>query len=356
MGYQLRESGLRYLIVERNERLGESWRARFDSLVLFTPRAYSALPGLPVPGDPDGYPTKDEIADYLEAYANQFSLPVALGTGIERLERLDGVYQATTTTGRTITARAVVMATGAFQQPAVPPIARQFAADVVQLTPESYRHPQQTPAGTVLVVGDGATGRQIARELSATHRVLLAAGHPRRVSKERILGRHLFWWLDRTGLIRASRDSRFGRKLMKMDAFPGKHLELDRLRELGVTVVGRLTDATAQQATFDDGTTSEVGAFIWATGYRDDSDWVAIPGVADANGSYIQNGGISPIPGLVHIGRSWQSSRGSALLTGVGADAAVVARHLVQRLNGESAPLTPIVSGPQSQPTLEPVS
>jgi putative flavoprotein involved in K+ transport len=337
MGYQLRDTGLRYTIVERNEQLGESWRARFDSLVLFTPRAYSALPGLPVPGDPDGYPTKDEIAAYLESYAAHFSLPVALGTGIERLEHHNGVYQATTTTGRTITARAVVMATGAFQQPATPPIARQFAADVVQLTPDSYRNPQQTPTGTVLVVGDGATGRQIARELSNTHRVLLAAGHPRRVSKERILGKHLFWWLDRTGLLRASRDSRFGRKLMKIDAFPGKHLELDRLRELGVTVVGRLTSAEGQRATFADSASSEVSAVIWATGYRDDSGWVAIPGATDANGSYIQHAGISPVPGLVHIGRSWQSSRGSALLTGVGADASDVARHLIDTLARTSA-------------------
>ena len=194
LGSTLRnETGLRFLLVDRHERIGESWRRRFDSLTLFTPRAYSALPGLPVPGDPEGYPTKDEIADYLDAYAAHFHLPVSLGTEIERLERQGEIFQATTTDGRVLTARAVVLASGAFQEPAVPAIARQLADDVTQLTPESYRNPAQTPAGTVLVVSDGATGRQIARELSAMHRVLLSTSRPRRVSSRRVLGRSIFW-------------------------------------------------------------------------------------------------------------------------------------------------------------------
>src|SRR5215213_4005949 len=120
---------------------------------------------MPVPGDPDGYPTKDEIADYLETYAARFALPIALETGIERLERRDDRFYATTTAGDELVAASVVLATGAFQQPVVPAIARRFAPEVTQLTPETYRNPQQTPTGTVLVVGDGATGRQIAREL-----------------------------------------------------------------------------------------------------------------------------------------------------------------------------------------------
>jgi putative flavoprotein involved in K+ transport len=334
MGYQLRQTGLRYLIVDQHARTGDSWRERFDSLVLFTPRAYSALPGLPVPGDPDGYPTKDEIADYLEVYAAHFRLPIEFRTSVERLEQKDGVYTATTTSGRVITARAVVIATGAFQQPAIPGIARQCRDEVVQLTPASYRNPQQTPAGTVLVAGDGATGRQIALELSATHRVLLATGRPRKVSPDRILGKPLFWWLDKTGLIRKSRETRLGRKLMAADAFPGKHLDLPRLREAGVTVVGRLADADGRQIRFADGAEAEVDTIVWATGYRDQTDWVAIPEAVDATGTFVQQRGISPVPGLTFIGRSWQWSRGSAILTGVGDDADYVAQHVVQTLAG----------------------
>lgn len=341
MGQQLQQTGLRFEIVDRHARVGESWRRRFDSLVLFTPRAYSALPGLPLAGDPDGYPTKDEIADYLEAYARHFALPVTVGSGVERLERVHGVIRATTTTGRVITARAVVLATGAFQHPAIPAVARDLAPDVVQLTPETYRNPQQTPAGRVLVVGDGATGRQIARELSTTHDVLLSTGRPRRVSPERILGRSLFWWLDTLGILRQPRDAAVGRWLRRADPFPGKHLALDRLRERGITVLGRLTAAAGRRVTFAGGATAEVDVVVWATGYRDETDWVAIPEVLDGRGAFVERRGISPLPTVTFVGRNWQWSRGSALLAGVGADAAHVAQHLVQILHGRAGAALP---------------
>jgi putative flavoprotein involved in K+ transport len=360
MGYQLRQTGLRYQIVDRHDRVGESWRRRFDSLTLFTPRAYSALPGLPVPGDPDGYPTKDEIADYLESYARHFDLPIALGAGVERLERQDGLFTATLTTGQVVTARAVVVATGAFQQPAVPALAEELAADVAQLTPETYRNPQQTPAGTVLVVGDGATGRQIARELSATRRVVLATGRPRRISPDRVLGNPIFWWLDKLGVLRKSRETRIGRKLMQVDSFPGTDVADDRLRERGVTIVGRLTAAAGRSVTFASGETADVDAVIWAIGYRDQSDWLALPDAKNASGTFVQRRGLSPEPNLLFVGRSWQWTRGSALLTGVGADAAYLADHLVRALGSPQveAP-TPGTSGVQQRPQVaafDPVS
>jgi putative flavoprotein involved in K+ transport len=192
LGYHLKKTPLRFQLVEGHRRIGDSWRKRYESLVLFTPRAYSALPGLKVPGDPEGYPTKDELADYLESYASHFELPVLVDTSIQRLERTEESFRATTGTGETIDARAVVLATGAFQTPAVPPIARQLARDVVLISPESYTSPAQIPTGPVLVVGDGASGRQIARELAATHRVYLATGRPRRVSPKRLLGKSIF--------------------------------------------------------------------------------------------------------------------------------------------------------------------
>src|SRR5437763_224378 len=120
LAYHLKTTPLRFQLVNCHKRIGDSWRKRYDSLVLFTPRAYSALPGLPVPGDPEGYPTKDEIADYLETYAAHFELPVLADTHIRWIERTDAGFRATTGTGETIDARAVVLATGAFQTPAVP--------------------------------------------------------------------------------------------------------------------------------------------------------------------------------------------------------------------------------------------
>ena len=332
MGYQLRQQGLRFLLVDRAERIGESWRRRFNSLTLFTPRAYSALPGLAVDGDPDGYPTKDEIADYLESYARHFALPIRLQTGITRLERTGGLFRATTDTGEALTARAVVVATGAYQLPVVPALAAHFATEVVQLTPETYCNPAKVPAGTVLVVGDGATGRQIARELSETHDVILSTGRPRRVSKERILGKSIFWWMDKLGILRKSRESVIGRFLRKADPFPGKGLGLDALKQRGITVAGRLTVAAGKGAMFDGAESAQVDAVIWATGYRDDASWLAIPGAVDERGSFVQERGVSPVAGLFHIGRSWQWTRGSALLTGVGDDAAYVLQALLPAL------------------------
>lgn len=328
MGVQLRQQGRTFLLVDRAARIGESWRRRFTSLTLFTPRAYSALPGLPVPGDPEGYPTKDEIADYLEAYAAYFALPVKLQTGIARLERTGDLFLATTDAGEALIARTVVVATGAFQQPVIPTLSAHFAAEVVQLTPETYCGPAKVPAGTVLVVGDGATGRQIARELSATHRVILSTGRPRRVSKERILGKSIFWWMDKTGILRKPRNSAAGRFLRKADPFPGKGLDLPALKGRGVTAVGRLAVVSGKGALFAGAEAAQVDAVIWATGYRDDSSWLAIPGAVDEQGAFAQERGVSAVPGLYFIGRSWQWTRGSALLTGVGDDAA----HLLQQL------------------------
>jgi putative flavoprotein involved in K+ transport len=337
MGYHLKDTPFRYRIVERHARVGDSWRNRYASLVLFTPRSYSALPGLAVPGDPEGFPTKDEMADYLETYADHFALPVAPGSGIRRLERLDGGFRAETERGEPIDCRVVVLATGAFQRPAIPPISNRLSSEVTQLAPEDYQSPNQLPPGSVLVVGDGATGRQIALELTANHEVLLAAGRHRRVSPDRILGKSVFWWMDRLGVLRASRESPVGRYLRKADPFPGKGLELERLRERGVDVVGRVIGAEGKRVTLADGKTAEVDAVLWATGYRDDTDWVEIPEVKDAHGNFLHYRGISPLPNLCLVGRSWQWTRGSALFAGVGQDAAYLTEHIVGHLDYRAA-------------------
>jgi len=338
MGYHLKRAGHRFQIVERNPRLGDSWRNRYDSLVLFRPRAYSALPGLRVPGDLDGYPTKDEMADYLERYAGYFDLPVLTDTGIRSLTRLnDGSFRARTDAGEIIEAGAVVVATGAFQRPAIPAISHKLSPEVLQLTPESYKRPGQIPSGRVLVVGDGATGRQIAVELATTHEVLIATGRPRRVSPERILGRSIFWWMDRLGILRASRETLVGRYLMRTDPFPGKALGLGRLRRRGITVVERLSQVDGKRVGFAGGEAAEVDAVIWATGYRDDTDWVAIPEAKDERGNFLHQRGFSPVPGLYFIGRSWQWTRGSALFAGVGEDAAYLTEHIVKQLDRRAA-------------------
>jgi putative flavoprotein involved in K+ transport len=332
-GYWLRARGLSHLLVERAARVGDSWRNRWDSLRLFTPAAYSSLPGLPLGADPDSFPTKDAMADYLEDYARHFDLPIRLATTVDRLEARDGLFVAALSSGGQIVARSVIVASGPFAVPAVPALAGGLADDVEQLTPNSYRNPERTPAGTVLVVGDGATGRQIALELAASRRVLLATGRPRRVLPERMLGRSIFWWLDRLGVLRATRDSRLGRMLRERDPFPGGHLRLGRLAGQGVVVKPRVAALDGRRVNFADGTAEDITTAIWATGYGDDWSWLAVAGALDEAGRLVEQDGVSQVPGLYTVGRSWQRTRGSALLFGVGDDA----RLIVDRLAAERA-------------------
>jgi putative flavoprotein involved in K+ transport len=332
MAHQLGSTGLRYAVVDGRSRVGDSWRHRHDSLVLFTPRSYSALPGLGVAGDPDGYPTKDEIADYLESYAAHFALPIQLNAEVRSLDQVDGKFRAMTTENIGIEARAVVIASGAFQVPSIPALSASFSSQVCQLSAASYRNPSQVPAGTVLVAGDGATGRQIALELAATHKVMLATGRSRRVTPDRVLGRSIFWWLDHLGVLRATRDSRIGRRMMAGDPFPGRGLALPRLRRAGVAVVPRLAAGEGKTVRFTDGGVADIDALVWATGYRDHSEWMGIPAARSPDGSFIESRGISPVPGLYFVGRSWQWTRGSALLTGVDADAAYVTAQISRTL------------------------
>jgi putative flavoprotein involved in K+ transport len=340
-GYWLRQSGLRFVLVDGAARVGDSWRSRWDSLTLFTPARYSALPGRAVPGDPDRFPTRDEIADYLEAYAVDFELPVQLGEAVARLERRDGIFVARLSSGRSLTAHSVVVATGAFQVPAVPGIARGLGAGVAQLTPNSYRNPAALPGGSVLIVGDGATGRQIAAELAGTHRVLLATGRPRHISPERLLGRSVFWWLDRLRLLRSHRDSLPGRLLRRRDPFPGRHLGLDSLRGEGVVTRPRVAALAQDRVTFTDGSEETISAIIWATGYRDDTSWIAVHGALDERAQIAQREGVSPVQGLYYVGRNWQRNRGSALLLGVGQDARLIVERIARHA-GEGLSARPI--------------
>ena len=220
MGYYLREQGLRFAIFERGDSIAPAWRERWDSLTLFTPRRYSALPGLPFPGDPDGYPTRDEVIAYLERYAETFELPIELNSEVRRLSHEGGRF-VLDVDGRTVTADQVVVATGPFQTPFVPKLARDLDPGVWQAHSTGYRRPGDVPEGAVLVVGGGNTGFQIAKELSATHKVLLSVGSKQKPLPQRIAGRDLFWWLTKTRLLSKTVESRLGSKLRYRDTLIG---------------------------------------------------------------------------------------------------------------------------------------
>ena len=191
-----------------------------------------------------------------------------------------------------------------------------------QFTAENYKNARQIPPGTVLVVGDGAAGRDIAHDLQGSHNIILATGHARRRLPERILGKSTWWWLDILGIVRLSGKTTLGRYIQKADAFPGKGNTLKKLQNQGVRVVPRLIAAQGHSVTFANGVAAEVTTVIWTIGYRDNSAWVKVPEVKDAHGNFVQQRGIGPLPNFYFIGHPWQRSRGSALIMGVGDDAA----------------------------------
>jgi putative flavoprotein involved in K+ transport len=327
IGYYLKQQGRRFVIVERAVELAPAWRERWDSLTLFTSRRYSGLPARPFAGDPEGYPTRDDVIAYLERYRETFELPVALGSEVSRLVRAEnGRFELGLTDGRTIGADQVVVATGPFQTPYVPGVAEKLAGDVFQTHAVGYRRPDEVPSGTVLVVGGGNTGYQIAKELSVTHTVILSVGSRQKPLPQRLLGRDIFWWLTKAGILNKSLDSRLGRKLATRDTLIGSSPRELRKRH-GVEPRARLVDVDGRTVRFEDGGELEVDAVIWATGYRPDYSWVRLP-TFDKRGRPRHRRGVTEIPGLYFLGLTWLYTRGSALIGFIADDAKFIAERI----------------------------
>jgi putative flavoprotein involved in K+ transport len=170
----------------------------------------------------------------------------------------------------------------------------------------------------------------VARELTATHEVVLSTGTSWQVVPQRLLGRDSMGWFDTIGALGADKDTRLGRWVRAHDAIPGWHLRRAALRRLGVRLVPRTVDATEKQLWFANGTTAMCDVVLWTMGYRDETSWLHIPADVDAQGRYLEDRGLSPVPGLFYVGRSWQNNRASALLCGVGTEAAAMVDRVVQ--------------------------
>ncbi len=324
IGSLLGRQDRRFVILDGADAIGAAWRDRWDSLVLFTPRRYDSLPGLAFPGDPDGYPTRDEVVGYLEQYASAFELPVQLDSTVRSLA-MNGRAFELELDGNSIEADQVVIATGPFQTPRVPSFASQLAPDVFQTHSFEYRRPSDLPDGTVLVVGGGNTGYQIATELSATHPVHLAIGARQTPLPQKFAGRDLFWWLETTKLLNTPIDSRLGQKLSGRDTLIGSNPRA--VKRHGVQIKPRTTDASERTFSFADGTELSVDAVIWATGFGLDHTWVDLP-VFDSQGEVVHERGVTATPGLYFLGLPWQHTRGSALLGWVKDDAHYLALHI----------------------------
>jgi putative flavoprotein involved in K+ transport len=316
VGQQLGARDVDFVILDAERRVGDVWRRRWDSLRLFTPAAYSGLPGMPFPAPPAHLPDKDEVADYLERYAERFDLPVRLETRVDTLS-WDGARYVVRANGARLEADNVVVATGPFQVPNVPDLAGRLAPTIRQLHSSEYRSPFDLPDGPALVVGAGNSGAQIALELARFRKVWLAGrdtGHlPRR-----LLGRDVFDWIWPLAS-RATIDTWLGRRLRDRATRGGDALigiPERALAAAGVVRVGRLGDTRAGRPVCG-GAVLQPSVVVWSTGFLTDHGWIE-PSARDT-------------PGLFFVGQRFQHRITSSLLGGVGADAATVAERVARR-------------------------
>ncbi len=329
MGYRLLKTNLSFVLLDGDDQIGNSWRRRYDSLTLFSARECSALPGLPFPGEPRGYPTKDEVADYLEAYAAHFDLPVRLGSRVVEIRRTkDEFFEIETTTSRYRSLR-VVIATGTYELPKVPDLPGSLDEEVQQVHSSRYRSPAALPEGPTVIVGDGPSGRQIAQENAPERPTFLAIGQRRACVPKSLFGRNLFWWLQVLGVSRIERETFLGRLISRKDPIVGFDIRLGALRKAGVKIRPRVASLDGRSVCFEDGSSQEVASVVWSTGFHYDFRWIKVEGAADENGQPLHRYGVGEIPGLFYLGMNWQRTRSSGLLLGVGEDAALVREHVL---------------------------
>ena len=331
-GYFLARAGLRFALLDAGDAIGASWQQRWDSLRLFTPARYNALPGLPFPGERYALPDKDAVAAYLNDYARQFALPARLGTAVRRMHRRAGGFAVETAGGETLTATSVIVATGANQRPYTPAFASALAPEIVQLHSSQYRRPAQIPEGEVLVVGAGNSGAQIAVELAASGRSVRLSGRDTGSLPRRLLGRDIYDWLWPT-MMRPSVDSRIGRRLLRGRLFRGDPLigmPPGALDAPGLERVAATVAAEGGRPVLADGRKlRDVRAIVWCTGFRPDFGWIELP-VLGLDGYPMHRRGVADgLPGLAFLGLRYQYRMGSALLGGVGEDADHVTSRII---------------------------
>ena len=310
LGYHLAHQRRRFTILDAGDSPAASWRSRWDSLTLFTPARYDALPGRAFPGDPDHYPTRDEVVEYLTDYARDFELPVQLNSRV-RAVRVSGGGYVVADRRSCIRGRPRRDRHRAVSDTSRSVIAQDLAAEVHQLHSSDYRRPDDIADGPLLVVGGGNTGFQIAYELAATHEVHLAIGTRQAPLPQRPFGRDLFTFLTATGLMGKTVESRIGRRLSGRDALIGSSPRAIRRR--GVQVRPRAIGAAGSTITFADESSVDARAVIWATGFGVDYSYLDVPVFSD-DGAVIHTRGVTAAPGLYVLGMPWQHTRGSALL------------------------------------------
>jgi putative flavoprotein involved in K+ transport len=333
LGYHLQRRGREALLVDRNDRIGDSWRSRWDSLKLYSPASRDGLPGMPFPAARTSYPTKDEMADYLEAYAARFELPVRLGTAVEALTQEDGRFVAYTGDSR-IEAETVVVASGVFEKPHVPAFAPELDAAITQLHSREYRNLSQLQDGPVLVVGASHSGSDIAFEAASRHEVVLCGRDTGQLpaSVESRRGRMIFRGLFFAGTHILTVDTPVGRKVRPHIRRGGAPLLRYRRSDLRCAGVERVLERTVGVRdglpVLDGGRVLDVRNVVWCTGFRPDFGWIRLPLETGDDGYPVQYRGASTTPGLYFVGLPFLHSFASMLVGGADRDTGRVADEI----------------------------
>jgi putative flavoprotein involved in K+ transport len=346
VGYHLATRGRPFVILDSSERIGDSWRKRWDSLRVFTPARYDGLPGWPFPAPAWSYPTKDEVADYLEAYAGRFDLPVQTGVRVDGLSR-EGDRYVVAAGDRRLEADSVVVALGAYQRPNVPAFAPELDPGIVQLHSSEYRNQSQLREGGVLVVGAANSGAEIAKESSAGHQTWLSGRHPgqeptRAGSKADRLLTPMFWFAVshvmtlKTPIGRKVRD-----RFLHEGMFRGIPLARVRNKDIAAAGIERVPRTMGERdglPLLEDGRVLDVANVVWCTGFGQDFAWIDLP-VFDEYGSPVHDRGVvASAPGLYFVGLVFLYALVSSLIGGVGRDAEYIVNHIAKReVNDELA-------------------
>jgi putative flavoprotein involved in K+ transport len=335
-GYFLQQEGRDFVILDANPRIGDAWRNRWDSLRLFTPARYDGLAGMPFPASPHSFPTKDEMADYLETYAAHFKLPVRTGVRVDHLTRKGNRFMLSAGDQR-FEADNVVVAMATFQKPRIPDFTRELDPGIRQIHSVDYRNPDQLQDGSVLIVGAGNSGAEIAMEVSQNHQTWLSGrdtGHvPFRI--EGAAARIILLRLVLRGLFHhlLTINTPLGRKIRPEFLSEGGQLirtKPEDLAEAGVKRVPRTEGIQNGLPLLEDGRVLEVANVIWSTGFTPGFSWIDLPIMGELEPKH-RRGVVQSQPGLYFVGLSFLYALSSTMIQGVSRDAEYIVKQIAAR-------------------------